>query len=74
MPHTHTQALNLTHFKRAAAISHRKLIADIHTSIQVMIRVFTGLYVKLYQHYLFVLMSDFVSKKLYIFHHLVAGV
>lgn len=69
---SHTQALNLTYFKSAAAISHRELIADIHASC-IMISVFTGLYVKLYEHYLFVLISAFLSNKS-IFHHLAAGV
>lgn len=69
---SHTQALNLTHFNRAAAISHRELNADIHAS-RVMTTVFTGCHVMLYQHYLFVLMPPSVSQECF-FHQLVAGV
>lgn len=69
----HTQALNLTHFNRAAAVSHRELKTDIHAS-RVKTTVFTGCCVMLHQRYLFVLMSDLVSEKSLIIHHVVAGV
>lgn len=72
MPLTH-QALNLTHFNRVAAISHRELNTDIHAS-RVMITGFGGCYVMLCQHYLFVLISYLVSVRSYIFNQLVVGV